>query len=98
MGPGPGPVVGRGFSALDSGAGFPMLKVVSKSTIPRPYEQLWWVLASEPSLFQGFSVFPWKSNSFTRNEAQEQHSLLDTTFEYISLNMRLAFRVLTSIW
>ena len=31
----------------------------------------------------GFGPFPWKSNSFTRNEAQEQHSLLDTIFDYI---------------
>ena len=42
-----------------------------------------WVLVSEPGLFLGFGTFPWKSNSFTRNEAQEQHSLLDTIFDYI---------------
>ena len=33
--------------------------------------------------FLGFGPFPWKYNSFTRNEAQEQHSLLDTIFDYI---------------
>ena len=34
----------------------------------------------------------------TINEPHEQYNLLDTIFDYISLNMRLAFRVLTSIW
>ena len=33
--------------------------------------------------FLGFGPFPWMSNAFTRNEAQEQHSLLDTIFDYI---------------
>ena len=33
--------------------------------------------------FLGFGSFPWKSDSFTRNEAQKQHSLLDTIFYYI---------------
>ena len=42
-----------------------------------------WVLVSEPGFLLGFGPFPWKSNSFTRNEAQEQHSLLDTIFDYI---------------
>ena len=41
-----------------------------------------WVLVSEPG-FLGFGPFPRKSNSFTRNEGQEQHSLLDTIFNYI---------------
>ena len=42
-----------------------------------------WVLVSEPGNFLGFDPFPWKVNSFTRNETQEQHSLLDTMFDYI---------------
>ena len=42
-----------------------------------------WVLVSEPGFFLGLGPFPWKSNLFTRNEAQEQHSLLDTIFDYI---------------
>ena len=42
-----------------------------------------WVLVSEPGFLLGFGLLPWKSNSFTRNEAQEQHSLLDTIFDYI---------------
>ena len=42
-----------------------------------------WVLVSEPGFFYGFGPFPWKLNSFTRNEAQEQDSLLDTIFDYI---------------
>ena len=42
-----------------------------------------WVLVSEPGFLLGFGSFPWKLNSFTRNEAQEQHSLLDTIFDYI---------------
>ena len=33
--------------------------------------------------FKGFCSFPLKFNYFTRNEAQEQHSLLDTIFDYI---------------
>ena len=33
--------------------------------------------------FLGFGKLSWKSNSFTRNEAQEQHSLLDTIFDHI---------------
>ena len=43
----------------------------------------YWVLVSEPGFCLGFGPFPWKSNSFTRNAAQEQHSLLDTIFDYI---------------
>ena len=42
-------------------------------------------LVSEPGFLLGFGSFPWKSNSFTRNEPQEQHSLLDTIFNYICL-------------
>ena len=42
-----------------------------------------WVLLSEPGFLLRFGPFPWKLNSFTRNEAQEQHSLLDTIFDYI---------------
>ena len=34
-------------------------------------------------LFLCFGLFPWKFIFFTRNEAQEQHSLLDTIFDYI---------------
>ena len=43
-----------------------------------------WVglLVSEPDFFFGFCSFPWKSNSFTRIEAQEQRSLLDRIFDY----------------
>ena len=42
-----------------------------------------WVLVSEPGFLLGFGSFSWKSNYFTRNEVQEQHSLLDTIFDYI---------------
>ena len=34
-------------------------------------------------IFLGFSPLPWKYNSFTRTEAQEQPSLLDTILDYI---------------
>ena len=50
--------------------------------VERPTPQHDWVLVSEPGFFVGFGSFPWKSNSFTRNEAQEQHSLLDTIFDF----------------
>ena len=30
-----------------------------------------WVLVSEPDFCIGFGSLPWKSNKFTRNEAQE---------------------------
>ena len=33
--------------------------------------------------FFGLGPFPWKLNPFTRNQAQEQYSLLDTIFDYI---------------
>ena len=46
-------------------------------------ETLHWVLVSEPGFLLGVGPFPWKSNSFTRNEAQEQHSPLDTMLDYI---------------
>ena len=42
-----------------------------------------WLLVSEPGFFYGFCQFSWKFISFTRNEAQEQPSLLDTIFDYI---------------
>ena len=35
--------------------------------------------------FSRLGSFPWKSDFITRNEAQEQHSLLDTIFNYIFL-------------
>ena len=38
---------------------------------------------TEPGFLLGFGRFHWKLNYFTRNEAQEQHSLLDTIFDYI---------------
>ena len=39
---------------------------------------------SAENLFPNFWLTgPWKSNAFTRNETQEQHSLLDTRFDYI---------------
>ena len=33
--------------------------------------------------FSGVGSFPWRSYFFARNETQEQHSLLDTIFDYI---------------
>ena len=42
-----------------------------------------WVLVSEPGFCKALAHSHWKSNSFTRNQAQEQHSLLDTVFDYI---------------
>ena len=42
-----------------------------------------WVLVSKPRSNKKTSPFSWALNSFTRNEAQEQHSLLDTIFHYI---------------
>ena len=41
-----------------------------------------WFLASEPGLFEMLVHFP-GNTSVSRNEAQEQHSLLDTMFENI---------------
>ena len=32
---------------------------------------------------KGVFPFPWRYNYFTRNETQEQYSLLDTIFDYI---------------
>ena len=42
-----------------------------------------WFHVSEPGFLLGFGPFPCKLNLFTRNEAQEQHSLLDTIVDYI---------------
>ena len=41
-----------------------------------------WVLVSEPGFFRLWPI-SLKSNSFTRNEAQEQHGLLNTIIDYI---------------
>ena len=41
-----------------------------------------WVLVSEPGLFKVLAHVP-GNIFFTRNEAREQHSLLDTIFDYI---------------
>ena len=42
-----------------------------------------WVLVSEPGFLRVLVHFLGKSNVFTRNEAQEQRSLLDTVMDYI---------------
>ena len=42
-----------------------------------------WVLASEPDFVQVLVHFPGNLYFVTRNEAQKQHSLLDTIFDYI---------------
>ena len=42
---------------------------------------VYWVLVSEPGFFKVLAHFP-GNLFFTRNEAQEQHSLLDRIFDH----------------
>ena len=55
----------------------------SKACRASQVQCLGWVLVNEPRFLLGFGSFSWKFNSFTRNEAQDQHNPLDTIFYYI---------------
>ena len=58
---------------------------LSMSKLRRQISYQCWVLVSEPGFFLVFGSFPWKSNFFTRNEAQEQQPLRNHSAFVLSL-------------